>query len=305
MEGTKFVKAKCKKTGQYYGLEVLQVDGAWKVVNVDLLETDKAQAVASEIKQDYFETHTSLVACRSCQGRRVGGCACPPKGTKCTKNMSYNFQCTYCTEFTIDYSIPSGRGVVKEKIEVQGKEIKPITFSNVKWKKFDKIVFHQPGFTGGFKEPLRHVIAKDDHIEFHGYCISQMNEGVYYVIGKNDDFIIECDVDTSTIQPHPGGHLYITFGLIKAEIMLEGGSFYLGEQKVARVDSKFNMKLSLTEEGKYEIFIDGKSKGTAFEKVKKSTKITFGFTHESHYCSSLSHAYLKNIKMIQAVSNEQ
>lgn len=310
MSETKFVKAVCSKTKRYFWLEVQQFDGRWLVVNVDDLPDESAEILATEVHQDTFETRDTLLACSRCGNRRVGGCACPPSQVNghCSKKMKYNFECVYCSHCTIDYSMPDPEKVKRHQtasVTVQGKEVKAITFSNVKWKKFDKILLHKSGRLAGFKEPFVHVKAKGEDIEFHGYNISKMDEGVYYVIGENDDFEIECDVDTSTIEPHPGGYLYISFGIITAKIDLHGGTFLLDGEEVAWVGSNFKMRLSLTECGKYEIFIDDEKRGEKFVPVKKKTKIVFGFTHEEHYCDSLSHAYLKNIKMKQAVAKEQ
>lgn len=58
------------------------------------------------------------------------------------------------------------------------------------------------------------LLTRADVSKLNGYYISEMDEGVYYVICKKDDFGIECAVDTTTIKPHPGGDLYISFGAI-------------------------------------------------------------------------------------------
>lgn len=310
MLGTKFVKAYCKKTGQYFGLEVKKYGSEWKVVNMDFLSEEKGRVLASEVEQSKFYTNKNLLACSRCNSREVGGCSCGPKkqGVTCKKGMKYNFDCVYCKELEIDYSLPSAAdisGYQNKSVTFQGKEVKIVTFSNVTWTKFDNIQEHQHSFFEFPFEPKVHVIANKEDIEFHGYNISQMDEGVYYVIGENDDFEIECNVNTSTIRPHPGGCFYVSFGLISADIYLEGGKFYLDGKEVASVGSKFSMKLSLTEKGKYQIFIDGKLVGSSYKRVTAPTKITFGFKHDAHYCKELSHAYMKNIKMKQGVAKVQ
>ena len=184
---------------------------------------------------------------------------------------------------------------------MQGKEIKVVNFSNVEWIHFDYIQTHEDGKAAGFPEPKVHVIANNQNIEFHGYNISQMNEGVYYTIGMNDDFDIECDVDTSTISPHPGGHLYIDFGEIKAEISQTGGTFFLAGRQVATVGSKFKMRLARAD-GVYTIHINGKPCGDAVAGVQTDVHVIFGFKHDGHYCEQLSHAYMRGIKMMQGVA---
>ena len=307
MENTKFLKAYCKKSNQYYGLEIKQYGDAWEVVNMDVLPDDKARAVASDnIRQGRFVTHANLLPCLKCGTRQVSGCSCAHSIRTCRPGMKYNFNCVYCKHFEIDYSIPKAsdtRGLVGKTVTVQGKEIKVINFSNVEWTHFDYIQNHPDGRKiGGYNEPKVHVIANNQNIEFHGYNISEMNEGVYYTIGQNDDFDIECDVDTTTIRPHPGGCLYIDFGEIKAEIRLDGGTFSLGGRVIANVGARFKMRLSLTEEGKYSIYIDGRSVGSLVSPVQSDIHVIFGFKHDTHHCHELSHAYMRGIKMQQAVA---
>lgn len=178
------------------------------------------------------------------------------------------------------------------------KRTKIVTFSNVRWQKFDHIRIHPSG--AEYNEPCVHVIANRDNIEFHGYNVSEMDEGVYYIINRNDDFEIECDVDTTHILPHPGGYFYISFGIITAMINQDGGKFLLNNTNIAQVGSSFRMKLSLTESGKYEVFINGIKKGEQFQSTSLETKIVFGFKHDSHNCKRLSHAYVNRIKMKQS-----
>lgn len=199
---------------------------------------------------------------------------------------------------TDDMPVLSRADIRSDEKPSQIKRTKIVTFSNVEWKKFDNIRIHPSG--AEYNEPRIHVIANRDNIEFHGYNVSEMDEGVYYKIGRNDDFEIECDVDTTQIIPHPGGYFYISFGIISAMINETGGSFLLDNKKNARVGSRFTMKLSLTESGKYEVFINGEKQGEEFKATVAETKIVFGFKHDSHNCELLSHAYVKRIKMKQS-----
>ena len=116
MENSKFLKAKCKKIGRYYGLEIKQIQGLWKVVNMTDLSDSDAGLIASEIKQDTFESNDNLIACQKCGNRRVGGCNCAKKKHQCSKNMKYCFDCLYCDEFEIDYNIPTARPDQSRKV---------------------------------------------------------------------------------------------------------------------------------------------------------------------------------------------
>ena len=306
MTDTKLLKAHCHKTNQYFGLEIKKYGTTWKVVNMVKLSEDEAKVVYSEVKQAIFETNANLIPCAKCGNRTIGGCACSPKLHQCSHKMKYQFDCIYCKNLKIDDSLPTRADVSKINGDTvtlsQGKEVKVVTFSNVEWTKFDNIQSHPSG--SRFGEPKVHIIANEENIEFHGYNISEMDEGVYYVISKKDDFKIECAVDTTTIKPHPGGYFYISFGAITARISEKGGQFFLDEKPVAQVGARFTMKLSLTDGGNYEIIVDGKKKGTIYRAVKQDVKIVFGFSHDSHYCELLSHAYISGIKMQQGVSQQ-
>lgn len=303
MEGTKIIKAYCEKTKQHFGLEIKQFGAEWRVVNFTPLSPEEAELIYSEIKQPTFLTDKALLPCLKCGSRTVGGCSCSRTRHSCKRGMKYQFDCVYCDDMQIDYSLPSTsaiRGRSGEKITLtQGKEVKIVTFSNVTWKKFDSISYHPSG--ARYNEPKIHVVANNETIEFHGYNVSAMNEGVIYYINESDEFEIECDVVTSTIQPHPGGKLYITLGIINAELNENGGTFYLNGNPVANVGARFNMRLSLTSGGLYEIYIDGKKRGEACQQQKDEIRIIFGFSHESHDCHLLSHAYITNIHMKQAI----
>lgn len=172
-----------------------------------------------------------------------------------------------------------------------------ITFSNAEWEKYDNLSFHESG--AEFNEPTIHVIANEKKIEFHGYNISAMDEGVVYTIDGSDEFEIECDINTSTISPHPGGHLQIMLGIISARLTENGGDIILDDEVVATVDPKFHLKMSLSKGGYFEVAINKKSVGKKYKPTEGGIDVLFGFVHGSHYCSQLSHAYISDIKMKQ------
>ena len=109
MSESKMLKAKCTKTGRYYGLELKQFGSTWKVVNMVDLNREEAGIVMSEVRQPSFETHTSLLACTRCGSRRVGGCSCSKTMHSCSADMKYHFDCIYCDALQIDYSRVRGR----------------------------------------------------------------------------------------------------------------------------------------------------------------------------------------------------
>ena len=172
---------------------------------------------------------------------------------------------------------------------------KEITFSNVTWKPYDRILVHESGER--FNEPAVHVVAKEKDIEFHGYNVSKMDQGVFYMIDAKDGFEIECNINTSTISPHPGGHVTIQLGIITACLTQNGGDMLLDGKKVAAVGSKFKLKMSVKDNGLYEVSIDDVLKGSKKKKASGEIELRFGLSHDSHYCSQLSHAYISNIEM--------
>ena len=138
----KFIKARCRKTGRWYGLEVKSFGGTWKVVNMLDLSDSEAAVTSSEVRQDTFFTADNLLACLQCGSRKVGGCNCFKKRNSCSKSMKYQFQCTYCDELEIDYSLPTRTGNSGKEGETitlsQGQEVKiryaddrPLTRINV------------------------------------------------------------------------------------------------------------------------------------------------------------------------------
>ena len=200
---------------------------------------------------------------------------------------------------------PSSLGLQLGQGSSQGivHKYKAITFSNVEWEKYDNIPFHPSG--AEFNEPPVHVIANEKAIEFHGYNVSAMDEGVSYTINADDDFEIECDINTSTIQPHPGGNVKITLGIITASLNENGGNIFLDDENVSTVGSKFKLKMSLTNGGLYEVYTNGKLAGS---KTKPSMggglDVCFGLTHGAHYCHIISRAYISNIKMKQRMNQD-
>lgn len=128
MANTKFVKAYCAKTNQYFGMEVERIGLTWKVVNMIPVPAEDAKLMSSEVKQDSFTTNANLIACTKCGNRKVGGCACPKTKRKCARNMSFQFECIYCNELKIDYSLPTAAEVGDRKGDTvrlsQGQEVK-------------------------------------------------------------------------------------------------------------------------------------------------------------------------------------
>ncbi len=80
MKDTKFMKAYCRKTGQYFGLEVKRFGPTWKVVNMIRLSDAEARVISSEVEQSGIETNDNLIACPRCGVRLRHPGAAPYRG---------------------------------------------------------------------------------------------------------------------------------------------------------------------------------------------------------------------------------
>lgn len=109
MAESKMLKAKCKRTGRLYGLELKKIGADWKVVNMIDLSAEEYGVIMSEVRQPVFETNSNLISCTKCGNRKVSGCSCSTKIAPCSKGMKYRFNCVYCDSLEIDYSRTFGR----------------------------------------------------------------------------------------------------------------------------------------------------------------------------------------------------
>lgn len=109
MSESKMLKARCRRTGRAYGLELKQFGSTWKVVNMIDLSREEAGIILSEVRQPFFETNQNLIACTRCGNRKVAGCSCAPRAHSCSAGMKYRFDCVYCDSLEIDYSRPMSR----------------------------------------------------------------------------------------------------------------------------------------------------------------------------------------------------
>ena len=133
----KLVKAYCAVSKKYFGLSVEQIGGKWKVVDVMPLSETEGRVVSSEVNQNSFDTHSNLLACDTCGSRRIGSCRCAKRKTRCATGMKYNFQCAYCENMKIDYTVPDiselgGRAGEKivlgqgQEVVIRGRDNKPL-----------------------------------------------------------------------------------------------------------------------------------------------------------------------------------
>ncbi len=114
MSESKMLRARCKKTDRYYALELKNIGGDWKVVNMVHLPPEAEKTILSEVRQPSYVTNANLIPCGTCGSRRVGGCECAKRRHRCSYGMSYAFDCTYCSELEIDYSRSLSRGPYTE-----------------------------------------------------------------------------------------------------------------------------------------------------------------------------------------------
>ena len=146
---SEIIKARCKKINQYFTLELNKVGSSYKVINMTLLDDDKAKFVVSKIKQPKFETAENLLPCYKCNSRVIGGCSCAKSKVKCEKGK-WNFQCVYCNEFEIDYSLPSLddiKGMVGKEIVLEQNQTVKISDLCSNGEKIEKVAI-----SGGWDE---------------------------------------------------------------------------------------------------------------------------------------------------------
>lgn len=146
---SEIIKARCKKINQYFTLELNKVGSSYKVINMTLLDDDKAKFVVSKIKQPKFETAENLLPCYKCNSRVIGGCSCAKSKVKCEKGK-WDFQCVYCKEFEIDYNLPSQddiRGMVGKEIVLEQNQTVKISDLCADGEKIEKVAI-----SGGWDE---------------------------------------------------------------------------------------------------------------------------------------------------------
>ncbi len=103
MSDSKFLKAKCRKTGRIFGIELKYYGKDYEVENIADLSPIEYKALPSNIKQKVIRSHSNLRPCSGCGGRLLGGCSCGDDG-KCTTDMPFKLDCLYCRELELDYS---------------------------------------------------------------------------------------------------------------------------------------------------------------------------------------------------------
>ena len=105
-----YLKAKCRKTGKWFGLEVEKNGLSPAVITnfVDITE-DMANHITPMYSVDErIETGKNLIACKYCRSRRFAGCSCNKNRKTCKPTDKYDFQCVYCNELEMDYSGAKG-----------------------------------------------------------------------------------------------------------------------------------------------------------------------------------------------------
>ena len=105
MSESRLLKARCKKTGRFYALELKKYGSEWKVVNLVNLSEEEYRTLPSEVKQAKFFSADNLRPCTACGSRQIGGCACP-NGGDCSPHMKFKLDCLYCNQLVLDYSAP-------------------------------------------------------------------------------------------------------------------------------------------------------------------------------------------------------
>ena len=105
MKNTKFIKARCSKTKQAFGIEVKQFGSEWKAVDFVKLTDEQDAKLESQVDVSSLVTAESIQACAVCGSRIIGKCKCPTiHKQNCQKSDSYDYQCIFCKNLSLDYS---------------------------------------------------------------------------------------------------------------------------------------------------------------------------------------------------------
>ena len=106
---SKILKAKCRITGKKFCVELKENSGTQEIVNFIPVSEEEYSILQSEARQSQFVTAKTLIPCRVCGNRILGKCDCT-RGSACSLGADYDFNCVYCSELEIDYSLSRGKG---------------------------------------------------------------------------------------------------------------------------------------------------------------------------------------------------
>lgn len=105
MKNTKIVKAKCKKTGKAFGLEIKKKGSRWEVVDFVPLTPEQDAKLESQEYVTNLQVAASIQACGGCGSRKVGGCSCATEQRhRCSSADPYRYQCIFCNHLELDFS---------------------------------------------------------------------------------------------------------------------------------------------------------------------------------------------------------
>ena len=124
MKNTKFIKARCAKTKQAFGIEVKQFGSEWKAVDFVKLTDEQDSKLESQVDVTSLVTAESIQPCAVCGSRTIGKCKCPASHRQnCQKTDPYNYQCIFCKNLSLDYSEASEAREGEKIILSQGQVI--------------------------------------------------------------------------------------------------------------------------------------------------------------------------------------
>ena len=148
-------------------------------------------------------------------------------------------------------------------------------------------------------EPTEHMMVTPNQIIFRGYTAAATNEGVEHTVDANNGFEFTADINTSGIQTGSGGMLDISMGPIRMSLDQNGGSIYVRERAVADVGSQFNLKMTVTTTGHFEVLVNGEIVGVANESSHGNTTLSIYFSQGAVHCSStVPQVYINNMSTI-------
>ena len=181
-----YLKAKCRRTGKWFGLEVEKDRGPAVITNfVDITE-EMANHISPQYSVDEnIETGRNLIACKYCRSRRFAGCSCNKNRKTCRPSDKYDFQCVYCNELEIDYFGADERA--------SGDFYNHVNVSNLPRSAFDKhgnpqgdqFDLAKDGSMKGFTVVVLNYCSAYLTIDFTKYCLEKKGFKMIYYTDRN------------------------------------------------------------------------------------------------------------------------
>ena len=179
-----YLKARCRKTGKWFGLEVEKERGPAVITNfVDITEEMAAHLTPQYSVDENIETGKNLIACKYCRSRKFAGCSCNKRRKTCSPSDKYDFQCVYCDELEIDYTgAAEGAGDVYNHVNVSN--LPKSAFDRHGNPQGDQFDLAKDGSMKGFRVVVINCCSQYLTIDFTKRCLEKKGFTMLYYTDK-------------------------------------------------------------------------------------------------------------------------